>query len=260
MPGLAGPPARSILSVMFPSHDLTRRMPPGPTADALIAALAMAPFVLLAARALAGPHPQLALAVGAAGWVFVTALIVTGLRAGHPHDSFGAANVVTLARAGGALALATAVLQGPHGALDGWLTVMGIAALLALDGLDGALARRTGRASAFGARFDMEVDSALGLTLALLVWQAQDFGAWVVLLGLPRYVFFVAATLDPDLRGHLRPSILRKAVCVQQLATLCALFVPGLPAPVGTALALASAATLIWSFGRDVLWLKRPGR
>jgi phosphatidylglycerophosphate synthase len=41
--------------------------------------------------------------------------------------------------------------------------------LLALDGLDGWLARRFGLASAYGARFDMEVDGFLILVLALLV-------------------------------------------------------------------------------------------
>ncbi len=262
VPGLAAPPRRSLLTVMFPTHDKRRRLLTGPAAGALFAALALAPFVLTAAWLMAGqsPHLAFAIAVGAAGWISVTALTVAGLRAGHPHDSFGAANVVTLARAGGALALGTAILHGPLGALDGWSTVAAIAALLALDGLDGALARWSGRASAFGARFDMEVDSALALTLALLAWQTQEFGPWVVALGLPRYIFLAAASLDPDLSGDLQPSFARKAVCVQQLATLCLIFVPGLPAPATTALAAASVATLLWSFGRDILWLKRPTR
>ena len=41
----------------------------------------------------------------------------------------------------------------------------------ALDGVDGWLARRRGMSSAFGARFDMEIDALLVQVLAILVWR-----------------------------------------------------------------------------------------
>ena len=44
--------------------------------------------------------------------------------------------------------------------------------MTALDGVDGWLARRSGIASAFGARFDMEIDALLILVLAVLAWRS----------------------------------------------------------------------------------------
>ena len=38
-------------------------------------------------------------------------------------------------------------------------------------------------ASAFGARFDMEIDALLILVLAILAWQHDKAGAWVLAVG-----------------------------------------------------------------------------
>ena len=56
-----------------------------------------------------------------------------------------------------------------------WIISLGTVAML-LDGTDGRVARRTGTTSAFGARFDMELDAFLLLALSVLVWQS---GRWV---------------------------------------------------------------------------------
>ena len=65
---------------------------------------------------------------------------------------------------------------------------MALATVVAvLDGIDGWLARRTGMASDFGARFDMETDAALIMVLALLAWQFGKAGVWVLASGLLRY-------------------------------------------------------------------------
>ena len=221
---------------------------------------AFAPAVLLAAWAAAGPRPGLALATAAGGWALVGVLVTRGVGRRHPHLRFGAANAVRTLRAAIVVVLGATVRQAGGGAVAGWTLVAAAAAALALalalDGVDGHLARALGRASEFGARYDMEVDAALALVLAALIWRAQPQGAWILALGLPRYAFAVAGRLDPALRGRLPPSRARKAVCVQQIATLCALCVPGLPAALGAALALASLATLAWSFGRDVIALR----
>ena len=73
------------------------------------------------------------------------------------------------------------------------------------DAADGALARRQGLASAFGARFDMETDAAFTLVLSALVWQAGQAGAWVLASGLMRYAFVGAAIALPWLAGPLPP-------------------------------------------------------
>ena len=46
--------------------------------------------------------------------------------------------------------------------------------------------------SAFGARFDMEVDALLILVLSAGVWWFDKAGAWVWLSGLLRYAFIAA--------------------------------------------------------------------
>jgi phosphatidylglycerophosphate synthase len=237
----------------------SRASPPPAAADAARVMAAAAPAVLLAAWETGGPAPGLGLAVAAAGWALAAALVTRGVVRGHPHARFGAANLVTTLRAAAVAVLAAGAAQASGGALSGWALVALAAAALALDGVDGLVARTLGRASEFGARYDVEVDSAFALVLAVLVWRTGPQGAWILALGLPRYAFLAAARLDPELGGALPPSRARKAVCVAQIGTLVALLVPGLPAALGTALAVASLAALAWSFGRDVAHLKcRP--
>ena len=48
---------------------------------------------------------------------------------------------------------------------------------------DGPAARRSGIASRFGARFDMETDALMILVLAVLAWRWDRAGAWVLLPG-----------------------------------------------------------------------------
>ncbi len=122
---------------------------------------------------------------------------------------------------------------------------------LVLDGVDGQVARRTGTASKLGARFDMETDAFLVLVLSVEV--AWSVGAWVLAIGAMRYVFGAAAWAAPWLCAELRPSVARKAVAVVQgvvLVVAAAGVVPHAGLLVAAALAL-----LVWSFGRDVLWL-----
>jgi phosphatidylglycerophosphate synthase len=126
----------------------------------------------------------------------------------------GPANQVTLARAtlvGGVAALAADSIQGrvPLGVL---VTLASVA--LALDAVDGQVARRTGTTSALGARFDMEVDAFLILVLSVVV--AQSLGGWVLAIGALRYAFVAAAVVLPWLRASLPPRLSRKTVAALQ--------------------------------------------
>ena len=226
---------------------------PAPAAlDAALVMGAAAPVVLLLAWAAAGVGAGLAAA--AIGWAAAMAAVARGVALGHPHVRFGTANLVTTARAGAVAVLAAVAVEG---GAPSWPLVAAAGAALALDGVDGLAARTVGRASDFGARYDMEVDSVLALVLAVLVWSAGPHGAWILILGLPRYAFGLAARLVPALGAPLPPSRARKAVAVQQMGTLVVLLIPGLPAGLGAGLALASLGTLGWSFGRDVARLGR---
>lgn len=180
-----------------------------------------------------------------------------GLRRGYPHDRLGACNAVTQLRAALACCLVLPILDpGLMAALRLDWAVVALALLtLALDGLDGWLARRSGLASSFGARFDMEVDAVFALLLALLVLRLDKAGAWVLLLGLARYGFVLAQAALPWLRGPLPERLSRKAVCVLQIAVLILLLAPPVAPPLSTLLAAVATLALIWSFARDIRWL-----
>lgn len=199
-----------------------------------------------------------------AGWIVGLAYLATsavllarGLaRAGATR--FGPANAATSARSaliGLVCALVATSFTQP---VSSWLLVALAAPALALDAVDGWLARRTGTESALGARFDLEVD-AFAL-LALSVFAAPAVGWWVLAIGLMRYAFVAAGWAMPWLRSQLPRRYWRKVVtAVCGIALVLA--APGVVGPRLGALAVAIAlALLVESFGRDVLWLAHTAR
>jgi len=191
--------------------------------------------------------------------VALGALVLVFLRRYYPHRHFGWCNTVTLMRAAAVCWLAGlwfAVETNWQGTIAWGASIAGLV-LLTLDGLDGWLARKRGNSSSFGARFDMEVDSLLALVLAVLVWQTDKVGAWVVLLGLFRPAFMLATLRWPKLGAELPPAWRRKVVCVIQVAVLATMLAPVVTPVVATWLAAITLALLVWSFGRDTWWLLR---
>jgi phosphatidylglycerophosphate synthase len=135
------------------------------------------------------------------------------------------------------------------------VVVSTIAALL--DIADGWIARRTGTATAFGARFDMEVDAVLIMVLAGLAWAWGKAGAWVLLSGLLRYGFVVGGWLLPWLRNPLPASLRRKTICVVQIVALIVVLGPIVRPPLSTLVAGLGLVILCYSFVVDTLWLWR---
>ncbi|BFO17282.1 hypothetical protein SHKM778_36700 [Streptomyces sp. KM77-8] len=129
---------------------------------------------------------------------------------------------------------------------------------LILDGVDGKVARRTGTSTPLGARFDMEVDAFLILVLSVYVSMAM--GPWVLLIGGMRYVFVAAARVWPWLTAPLPPSTARKTVAALQGVLLLVAGAALLPHMVNVGVAALALGLLLWSFGRDVLWLWRTSR
>ncbi|MFP4126198.1 MAG: CDP-alcohol phosphatidyltransferase family protein [Alphaproteobacteria bacterium] len=193
---------------------------------------------------------------GLAGVVLV-AFEVTGTP-----RRFGLANAITLIR--GALnALLLGLLAQPvalHAAWSdaaGWLFVAVALLSLALDGIDGWVARRWRLASAFGARFDVETDALLVAVLALAAVVLDQVGLWIFALALGYYAFVAARRVWPWLAAPLPPSRRRKTVFVAQAASLVLIVAPPVPPSVATALAAATLASLALSFGCDIRWLRR---
>jgi phosphatidylglycerophosphate synthase len=132
------------------------------------------------------------------------------------------------------------------------------AVALLLDGVDGKVARRTGTCSALGARFDMEVDAFLILVLSVYV--AMQLGPWVLLIGAMRYAFVAAARIAPWLNAPLPPSFARKTVAAVQGICLLLAGSELMPHAANLGVILLSLGSLVWSFGRDVVWLWRTSR
>jgi len=225
------------------------------------AAVALAAAATVGAAALLGGWLELpavvlrAAALAVAGGAIFLWLAVRRLRA----PRFGAANSVTLLRAALAVLLAALVGAAPSAAL-GWVIVGLGTAGVALDGVDGPLARRRGESGTFGARFDMETDALLILVLAALVWQQGKAGAWILTAGLLRYLFVAAGWALPWMGAALPPSRRRQAVCVVQIVSLLVALAPVVARTWSAALALAGLAALVWSFAVDVRWLARQAR
>ena len=177
---------------------------------------------------------------------------------GHPFAALGAANRVTIGRA--MLVSLLMALAGEPRLPRAAATAVVVAAVAALlDGVDGWLARRSGMASAFGARFDMETDALLVLVLAILVWHYDKAGVWVLAGGLMRYAFAAAGWILPWMAGRLTPTFRGKAVAVAQSVGLIVALAPIVPQPLSAAIAGAALAALTWSFSVDVrrLWRQR---
>jgi phosphatidylglycerophosphate synthase len=179
-------------------------------------------------------------------------LLTAGLRTAR-MPALGPANAVTLVRASliaGVTALVVTSAQRPV-PTPLLATLVGVA--LALDGVDGRVARATRSVSRLGARFDMEIDAFLILVLS--VYAGAFAGWWTLAIGLFRYAFLAASLVFPWLSTPLAPNVSRKAVAAMQgvvLGVAAAHLLP--PGPTIVAL-IGSLTALTWSFARDVTTL-----
>jgi phosphatidylglycerophosphate synthase len=207
-------------------------------------------------RILALPTSHVLLAV--APYAALGSLLLAKLPSSHPGPGLGTGNRLTLARATLVLSFAAPALWPGVLTGEGYWWIVGLSTIaLVLDGLDGPLARRTGTASAFGARFDMELDALLLMALSALLWRSGKTGSWVLLVGAVRYLFLLGGLLWPRLRGELPPSRRGKVICAVQgiVLVICLAPVTG-PAP-ATTLAASALLLLVYSFVADTWWLAR---
>ena len=166
------------------------------------------------------------------------AAVVRSAVAGRP--TFGAANSRDARpRRARAAALRGARRRG-HDARSAGCSSHWALAAVALDGVDGALARGRNETSAFGARFDMETDALLILVLAALVWQHGKAGVWILLRRTAALWVRRGELRWPMARcSRCRASRRRQAVCVVQIVSLLGALVPLVVPPWSAVLALA---------------------
>jgi phosphatidylglycerophosphate synthase len=237
------------LTTDVPARPATRhRFPSAPAVGAVVQLILL---TLLTATTGLGPAGWLA------GVAYAVAVDTTLTFALYRRGSYslGSADRVTLARAtltGCVTALVADTVRRPAPIA---LLVTITAVALVLDAVDGQVARRTGTASPLGARFDMEVDAFLILVLSIFV--ATSLGAWVLAIGAMRYVFVASSRPLPWLKAPLPPRMTRKTVAALQGIVLMVAAADVLPRSIGAVATGLALAALVWSFGRDVIWLYR---
>lgn len=229
----------------------TRRRAAGDLVVALVAVLVMT----VVTRWLFGvSHTYVAQSIGL--YLGLAALILRSASDELTGPGLGPANRVTLGRSTLVIPVSALALE-PPGLPDDvrWWVIAVSTVTMVCDGIDGAVARRTGTDTVFGARFDMELDSFLALALSTLVWRSGKVGLWIVLIGAFRYLFVVAGWLWLALTVQLPPSQRRKTVCVVNSAVLLVCLAPIIPSSVASATAAAGLLLLTWSFAVDIRWL-----
>src|SRR5262245_23605301 len=191
------------------------------------------------------------------GLFFATVSIALArLRPHHPWANFGAANQLTTVRAAFVALLTGLIGESVSDVLAATAAGVGVV-VLTLDGLDVWLARRTMLTSAFGARFDVEVDALLIQTLAILAWQEGKSGLWIVLSGLLRYGFVAAGWLLPWMQRPLTPTSRGRIICAVQTAALAVVLAPSVTPPLSSTIAACALAALCYSFLVDIMRLWR---
>ena len=198
--------------------------------------------------------PWFALKASACFAVIALVVIARISPTNHPYTTFGPANWVTMARAALVALVAGAIGEAHLPVIAAAAADAAIAATL-LDGLDGWLARRSRMSSAFGARFDMEVDALLIMALSILAWTHGKAGAWVIASGLLRYLFVMAGWIWPWMERPLEPSRRRQTVCVIQIVALILVMLPPVTPPASALIAASALAVLAASFLMDTWWL-----
>ncbi|MBB2943712.1 phosphatidylglycerophosphate synthase [Actinoplanes lutulentus] len=205
----------------------------------------------------------LAIFAGLSSWGWLSGIVFGAVLCGLLHraalPALGWANLITFGRAiltGGVTALVFSAASGVDVSAMLLVTIAAIA--LAMDGVDGQVARRTGTTTEFGARFDMEVDAFLILVLS--VSAALEHGWWALAIGAFRYAFVAASWALPWLNAALPPRFGRKVVAAQQGIMLAVVVSGLLPSWLAVAALVVALGSLTWSFGRDIGWLYQASR
>jgi phosphatidylglycerophosphate synthase len=168
-----------------------------------------------------------------------------------------AADRVTLVRAVLAGSCAAVTLMALAGAapVRTWYLFALVVPTLALDAVDGAVARRTRSATSAGADLDMQVDA--GVLVVLSVAVAPVLGGWVLLIGAMRYLYVAASWAWPMLRSPLPRSRFRRGVAGLQGGVLAAALAPVVPVGVAMVAVLVALVLLVASFGSQIVAIRR---
>ena len=222
-----------------------------PVALAVLVGLLVLGALLAALSRLVGLHP-VAVGVGSACGIALSAGLARA-ASGAATTGLGPADRVTVGRAVLACGVAALTVELVAGRpVTSAILVLAVPAL-ALDAVDGWVARRTETATPLGARLDGEADAFLILVLSVAV--GSLVGWWVVAAGLARYLFATAGFLLPWMRRPLPYRYWRKVVTAALGVVLVVALTDLVPPTVLVPVVVLALVLLAESFGRDVWWL-----
>ncbi|GAA0455320.1 CDP-alcohol phosphatidyltransferase family protein [Halococcus dombrowskii] len=174
--------------------------------------------------------------------------------AGLLLDSLGIATAATLAR--GLLTAAVAgfiVLPEPTGQ-TAWLPAVLYVVAVALDRVDGRLARQYGETTMLGAKLDLEFDGLSLLVAGLLGIVYGTLPLWYLAVGLARPAFVIGRSLHRrrgGAVGSIPPSTVRRPLTGVQMFVCSVALVPIVPSTVSIALATVAMIPFVCVFARD---------
>lgn len=182
------------------------------------------------------------------------------------------AHILTAFRSLGAVVVLVAVARTPAAPRDfsmaGYLlpggAAWGLFAFLALvettDFFDGRVARRAG-VQAFGSVWDMENDAFLALALSLGAWVVTGIPAFVLVIGMMRYLYFLVFRVVGDPPNHSRRyKLFARTTAATLMVVLVAVYAPVWSSGGRAALAAGALAMQLASFGWDLSLNIRAGR
>lgn len=98
---------------------------------------------------------------------------------------------------------------------------------VAIDAVDGYVARRLGEATPFGAVFDREVDALFVLVAYLYLCLVRDLGVWVLLPGLLPYLYrLLVMAVSAPISAHDKERFAAPLAAVNFLLLLAAVSAP----------------------------------
>lgn len=205
----------------------------------------------------AGDAPSAAgVALLVAGQSLVIWLALCRATANAGAQPLTLATGITLARAGTVAVLGGFLFGAIWGVETGWLPAALFALAFALDAVDGAVARVTGRVTALGERLDLQMDALgvfVGTTLAVVQGDAPVI---FVLVGLARYAFVAGIWLERR-RGvavsDLPPSRRRRPLAAGAMLVVVLALAPGPGGDFTWVLAGAFTVPFVVSFALDYL-------
>ncbi len=174
----------------------------------------------------------------------------------HQTIALSRADAITLAR-GVLLACSGGFINLPRP--QGWLGwCPGLLYLLAIigDGLDGYVARKLKRPTAFGQVLDLEFDALGTLLGTILVFSYRQVPAWYLFVGLGHYLFFAGIWVRRVRGMTVRPlpeSTFRGLAAGANSVFLALAMTPALTSFFSTLLSVPVFALIAFSFIRD--WL-----